>query len=456
MMSQAEDDQEPNADRDQALDPTAPALPEPLPSAVRAKVVSLSAEALSRVASDQIPAALRRVASFTPTRRARLASTQIASAIETDDVFRQRIATQVRVVVPEVAKALDAGTPPGAGDPVEVAAMAYLLRPPGWETLVRAGAGHAVTEAIAANQESLRQTAESLRAQLADARTEARTARLRYRDQITSLKSENAELRRRVSDLRGRVRLAEKATATSAADQAEERGRAASELGALEAETRRLRARVAELEAGTSAARRASKDERNIATLRARLLLDTVLEAAAGLRRELGLPAVAGSPAETVDARTPPTGVPGPGTRAQAVDDPGLLEELLALPRAHLVVDGYNVTKSAWPTATLETQRSRLLQGLASIVARHGAEVTVVFDGADLVNPPLVNGSRGVRVLFSPPGVIADQVIRDLVDAEPEGRPVVVASSDREVADGVIRSGARATASSSLVRLLNR
>ncbi len=185
-------------------------------------------------------------------------------------------------------------------------------------------------------------------------------------------------------------------------------------------------------------------------------MLDTVLEAAAGLRRELGLPAVAGSPAETVEARTAPTGVPAPGTRAEAIDDPGLLEELLALPRSHLVVDGYNVTKTAWPTAPLETQRSRLLQGLAAIVARHGAEVTVVFDGADLVNPPLVNGSRGVRVLFSPPGVIADQVIRDLVDAEPEGRPVVVASSDREVADGVIRSGARATASASLVRLLSR
>ena len=455
-MSAAEDAPEPNPDRDLNTGPAGGASPEPLPAAVRAKVVSLSAEALSRVATDQIPAALRRVASFTPTRRARLAATQIASAIEADDVFRQRIATQVRLVAPEVAKALDAGAPPSPADPVEVAAMAYLLRPPGWETLVRAGAGQAVTEAIAANQASLRQTVESLTTQLSEARAEARSARARYRDQIINLKSENADLRRRVSDLRGRTRLAENAVAKSSAEQAEERARATSELGALEAEARRLRARVAELEAGASAARRATRDERNIATLRARLLLDTVLEAAAALRRELGLPAVAGSPAETVNARTAPTGVPAPGTRAEAIDDPGLLEELLALPRAHLVVDGYNVTKTAWPTAPLETQRSRLLQGLAAIVARHGAEVTVVFDGADLVNPPLVNGSRGVRVLFSPPGVIADQVIRDLVDAEPEGRPVVVASSDREVADGVIRSGARATASASLVRLLNR
>ena len=455
-MSEADEAQEPNPDRDPPAGQPAVASPEPLPEPVRARVVSLSAEALSRVPADQIPAALRRVASFTPTRRARLASTQIASAIEADDVFRQRIATQVRLVVPEVAKALEAGAAPTAADPVEVAAIAYLLRHAGWEPLVRAGAGHAATEAIAADQASLRQTLESLKGQLGEARAEARNARARYRDQITSLKADNTELRRRVSDLRARVKLAESVAAKSAAEQAEERTRAASELVAVEAEVRRLRARVAELEAGSSAARRATRDERNIATLRARLLLDTVLEASAGLRRELGLPTVAGSPADTVEARTAPTGVPAPGTRAEAPDDTGLLEELLALPRAHLVVDGYNVTKTAWPSDPLETQRSRLLRGLASIVARHGAEVTVVFDGADLVNPPPVNGSRGVRVLFSPPGVIADQVIRDLVDAEPEGRPVVVASSDREVAEGVVRSGARATASASLVRLLTR
>jgi predicted RNA-binding protein with PIN domain len=419
-------------------------------------VVSLTAEALSRVAPDQIPAALRRVASFTPSRRARLAATQIAAAIEADEAFRLRIATQVRLVVPEVAKALDAGVAPTAADPADVAAIAYLLRPTGWEHLLRAGVGHATAEAIAADQAHAAGTLERLKAQLADARAEARTARVRYRDQITGLKSDNAELRRRVSDLRTRVKVAEKAAAEAVAGQVEQRAQAASDLATVEVEVKRLRARVAELKAASSAVRRATRDERNMGTLRARLLLDTVLGAAAGLRRELGLPTVTGSPADTVDARTAPTGVTAPGTRAEAPDDPGLLAELLALPRAHLVVDGYNVTKTAWPTATLETQRSRLLQGLAAIVARHGVEVTVVFDGADLVNPPPVNGSRGVRVLFSPPGVIADQVIRDLVAAEPEGRPVVVASSDREVADDVVRSGARATASSSLVRLLNR
>jgi predicted RNA-binding protein with PIN domain len=139
-----------------------------------------------------------------------------------------------------------------------------------------------------------------------------------------------------------------------------------------------------------------------------------------------------------------------------ASDDPALLDQLLALPRVHLVVDGNNVTKAAWPELSLERQRDRLLAGVAPLVARSGAEVTVVFDAADSTERPVVNRPRGVRVLYSPPGVIADDVIRELVAAEPRGRPLVDVSSDREVARDVARSGARVVASSALHRLLGR
>jgi predicted RNA-binding protein with PIN domain len=63
---------------------------------------------------------------------------------------------------------------------------------------------------------------------------------------------------------------------------------------------------------------------------------------------------------------------------------------------------------------------------------------------------------RGVRVLFSKPGEIADELIRRLVRAEPAGRPVVVVSSDREVADAVRRAGARTVSAAALVRRLDR
>jgi predicted RNA-binding protein with PIN domain len=128
---------------------------------------------------------------------------------------------------------------------------------------------------------------------------------------------------------------------------------------------------------------------------------------------------------------------------------------LLALPVVHLVVDGYNVTKTGYPDLTLSDQRDRLTGQLAALAARTGAEITVVFDGAAVVAVP-VTSSRGVRVLFSAPGVLADDVIRDLVAAEPRGRPVVVVTSDREVAESVRSRGAHPVASAVLLTRLAR
>ena len=144
------------------------------------------------------------------------------------------------------------------------------------------------------------------------------------------------------------------------------------------------------------------------------------------MRRELGLSPVAGAPADRLeaelsepvdDARTPgASGVLGPGSVS-------ILEQLLTMPRARLLVDGYNVSKGAWEGSSLEAQRQRLLRSLAPLVARTGVETTVVFDAANLTSRPVVAAPRGVKVLFSPPGVIADDVIRDLVAAEPPGGP---------------------------------
>jgi predicted RNA-binding protein with PIN domain len=133
-----------------------------------------------------------------------------------------------------------------------------------------------------------------------------------------------------------------------------------------------------------------------------------------------------------------------------------VLAELLAMPRVHLLVDGYNVTKSAYGDLPLADQRARLVRGLAGLHARTRAEVTCCFDGAVVegrVTPP---AARGVRVRFSDPGETADELIRRLVRAEPRGRVVVVVSSDREVADGVRDAGARPVPSAALVRFLER
>jgi predicted RNA-binding protein with PIN domain len=78
---------------------------------------------------------------------------------------------------------------------------------------------------------------------------------------------------------------------------------------------------------------------------------------------------------------------------------------------------------------------------MATLASRCGAEVTVAFDGG--ARPPAQPAvPRGVRVLFSGAHEIADDLIRRLVAAEPDGRPVVVVTSDQQVVTDVQRAGA--------------
>jgi len=64
--------------------------------------------------------------------------------------------------------------------------------------------------------------------------------------------------------------------------------------------------------------------------------------------------------------------------------------------------------------------------------------------------------ARPVRVMFSPPGVEADDVILDEVAGVDPQRPVVVVSSDRRVRDGARARGANVLRSSQLLDLLRR
>lgn len=438
-----------------APDPTAA---EPMPQVLRTRVVTIAAQALGAIPPADVPASLRAIARFVPSRRARSGSAALATALEDNAVFRQQVAGWLRTSHPALAAAVDQAVPPPAADPVDVAAFTYLLRPPGWQPryevavaalaeVDRAVASAAAGQAVARLQEELDQ-----------ARAVARSEQARGRSQDETLRSELADAKRRLreqdSEL-GRLRRAA-TTAERALAEAGEAQRRSDATAATEA--RRLRGRLAEAEAAVETSRRTGRESRAADDLRLRLLLDTVLDAAQGLRRELALPPIGHiRPADGVAAVLPTiAGVADVAVRALAVDDPAVLDQLLALPQVHLVVDGYNVTKTGYGALSLAEQRQRLLSGLAVLVARTGAEATCVFDGAEVGGVMLQASPRGVRVLFSPPGETADELIRRLVRAEPAGRPVVVVSSDKEVADGVARSGARPVPSLLLLRRLER
>jgi predicted RNA-binding protein with PIN domain len=435
-------------------------LDRPLPEGVRRRVVQLAAAALGGLTMAELPAPLRPYARFTPTRRAKYAATALAAALEAEPGFRQRIAGRFREAQPELCGALESGTPTPAADPLDVAAAAYLLRPSGWAKLVAAAGEEAQrADAERAGEEAARELRE-LREELAELREQTRHDAAKARADVDAARREADALARKLRSAAADVKRAEATVRKLTGELEETRSAAAADRAAAEGEARRLRSRLAEAEAAVEAGRRAVREGRSVEDVRLRLLLDTVLDAAAGLRRELALPprdTMGILPADTVDAVKP--GAINPkdiARRALAEDDPALLDQLLALPQAHLVVDGYNVTKTGYPSMPLEKQRLRLLGGLAALAAQSNAEVTCVFDGADLAAPVLLAPPRGVRVLFSKAGETADEVIRRLVRAEPPGRPVVVVSADREVADGVARSGARPVASVLLLKRLAR
>ncbi|MGI8524308.1 MAG: NYN domain-containing protein [Nocardioides sp.] len=407
-----------------------------LPDAVRLRVLAIAADMLPLATS--LPAPLKRVADFAPARRARAGGAALAVGLG-DDELRERLGVQV------AANAARFGE-----DPVTLAAVAWLSRPDGWVEAVE-GVVRRADEASAADHDALRE--QDLQHAVDQA---VREARVRARQELAEFRTENATLRRRLGEARAAQRSAEATAAQgfAAAEQAEKRAEAAEV--ANDKEVRRLRGRIEALEADVTTRRRTGRSERDEATIRARLLLDTVVDAASGLRRELGLPAVTGSPADRVEAEVAAADDRATVEAVSGRSAGAVLETLLSMPRARLVVDGYNVTKTAWPEATLETQRQRLLSGLAALVARTGVDALVVFDGGAASSRPVVQAPRGVKVLFSPYGVIADEVIGDLVEAEPAGRVVVVVSSDREVAAHAAGTGARAVAAEALLGLLSR
>jgi predicted RNA-binding protein with PIN domain len=432
-----------------------------LPDRVRAEVLGLAADTLGGLDDAEVPSGLRAVRRFTPGKRARLGAIPLAAALERDPAFRAAVAGRVRAAFPGLAEQLAEGVVPAAAPPDRVAAAAFLLRAPGWAELVAAAAGEQA-QADAAAAVAAREAAAARHAQQLQAARDAAHAQVESlrRERDAALEQADAARRQlRSSADRGRKAEleAQRGLVAAEADRDQALERAARE----QAELHRLRDRVAELETALETVRRGAREARASDDARLRVLLDTLAAAAAGVRRELALPPVIERPADTVAgglgeaARIDP--LAGIGGRGLAPDDPSIIDQLLTVPGLHLLVDGYNVTKGGYASLTLEDQRVRLLRGLGGLASRAAVELTCVFDGtAAVTRPAAVTVPRGVRVLFSPVGEIADEVIVRLVREEPPGRPVAVVTSDRAVAERVRRAGARAVPSSALLARLER
>jgi predicted RNA-binding protein with PIN domain len=120
-----------------------------------------------------------------------------------------------------------------------------------------------------------------------------------------------------------------------------------------------------------------------------------------------------------------------------------------------VLIDGYNVAKLGWPALALDMQRQVLLDAVENVARRYGSDLTVVFDGAEVIGASS-DQRRLVRVVYSPEGVIADDVIRSEVARLPASRHVIVVTNDKAIVTDVRAMGANTVSSDRFVALARR
>jgi len=117
----------------------------------------------------------------------------------------------------------------------------------------------------------------------------------------------------------------------------------------------------------------------------------------------------------------------------------------------HLIIDGYNLIRSSPGLSReeakgLEEGRAALIERLAAYRRIKPWPITVVFDAAE--GPGLGEKTeqvRGIKIVYSPAGRTADQVI--IRKARKKGSQALVVTSDQALARAVEAAGAAALSS---------
>jgi hypothetical protein len=331
-------------------------------------------------------------------------------------------------------------------DAVDAIGLEWLVRADGWEERV---AGLVDETALAAASEEA-----ALALKRAERRREAaEEATGRARAEVTQLADTLVSLRAELAD---RQRESQKATETIAAlrqDLATARRDARHALDRAEADRARGGAMERERDAALTRATQAEQQRDELLAARAELPssrragrdvteLRALADAVSAIATRLG--ALVTVPT----AKRQPVAVPGDVAR----DPARAAEHVLRAAGVLVLVDGYNVAKLTWPDLTLADQRRRLLDAVDTVARRFGAEVVVVFDGADVPGGH-TRQRRMARVCYSPPGVIADDVIRGEVAAADPARPVVVVTNDAAVRRDAAAAGSNVIASETFAGL---
>jgi hypothetical protein len=347
---------------------------------------------------------------------------KLRRAIEADDVFRRRLAAGA---LPEL---------------VDAVGIEWLRREDGWEERAAALVAEAEESAARADDEGALRRAERRRAAAEQVAVRTRAELVALQARIEDLARQLSGAREAGSGAKGALEelRAEVAAARRDARHANDRAEAArARLAGVEADRDAAlhRADAAEAQRDALLADRAERGGVEVSGAQVIELRD-LARSARSLADRLSSLIEIGTTGRV--ALSLPGGVARDSQRAT--------EYLLRAPGALVLVDGYNVAKLAWPGDDLEQQRVRCLDLVDDIARRFGSDITVVFDGAHVVGAHATR-RRMARVVYSKPGVIADDVIRAEVLASPVERAVVVVTNDQAIRRDVAAAGANWIAS---------
>ncbi|HYP23271.1 MAG TPA: NYN domain-containing protein [Actinomycetota bacterium] len=309
----------------------------------------------------------------------------------------------------------------------------------GWEEALAELAGGERAPAGPDPEQRLRDALQRETDKTAAAKEETKRVKESSRKSLDDERATSKELRRELEAARRELA----ANAAAAAAAREEAERALADAHKLE---RRARKDVAAAEAREKEATQQLKAARkDLAAARRRISeLELALEKAAASKR----PRAA--------AATVPSGPrrPLPVPQGRFEDDPLTLDAWLDAPGVHLLVDGYNVTKSpaGFPDLDLPSQRERLIEQLEKLALRKNVPTTVVFDGSDVAPGRSRLARTRVRVEYSRPGEIADDHLMAKLASLPPF-PVVLVTGDKELQERAGGEGATIAVAEQLLEL---
>lgn len=343
----------------------------------------------------------------------------VAAALE-DDEFRERVRS---------------------GAPDDAASVLFLERPAGWASaltqLAHLDRQRAALQASAPDVRRLEKRLDSAESARATAEEALRLEREAAAEARASLASERS--RRRDAEAEAEARAGEIAGHERAAgEHAAALDQLRADLEASHEQVRSLRSATDGVDSFDPAALRPLLHALRGAVSEVRAAADSVDSRLGDLEDRVPAPPSPERSAQSTRPRRSPLPVPA-GLVAESV---AAADHLVRAPGVVVLVDGYNVTIGRWGQHLgITEQRDRLAQVSTSAAARTGAEVWIVFDGADTT--PSTGGPRSlVRVQFSDPGEEADDVIIRLVSEIPTTRPVIVVSDDNRVRRGSVAGGA--------------